>query len=47
MEPLKKADRTVDWKLPADEVACQVRMSDSSPGAIATLTLLLKENGKT
>ncbi len=46
MEPLKNADRTVvDWKLTAEEVACQVRMSDSSPGAIATL--LLEENGKT
>ena len=45
MEPLKNADRTVDWKLSAEEVACRVRMSDSSPGAIATL--LLKENGKT
>jgi methionyl-tRNA formyltransferase len=45
MEPLKNADRTVDWKLSAEEVAWQVRMSDSSPGAIATL--LLKEDGQT
>ena len=45
MEALKNADRTVDWKLSAEEVACLVRMSDSSPGAIATL--LLKESGKT
>ena len=44
MEPLKKKDRTVDWKLSFEEVAHQVRMSDSSPGAIATL--LLKDNGK-
>lgn len=44
MEPLKNADRTVDWKQSAEEVACRVRMSDSSPGAIATLSL--KDNSK-
>ena len=31
---MTKADRTVNWELPADEVACQIRMSDSAPGAV-------------
>ena len=29
-----KDDRTITWEMPADEVACQIRMSDSSPGAL-------------
>ena len=32
---MKKRERIVDWDQTADEVACQVRMSDSSPGAVA------------
>ena len=31
---MTKADRTINWEMPADEVACQIRMSDSSPGAL-------------
>lgn len=31
---MTKADRTVNWELPADDVACQIRMSDSAPGAV-------------
>ena len=31
---MTKADRTVNWELPADEIACQIRMSDSAPGAV-------------
>ncbi|XP_078379709.1 hydrogenase maturation factor HoxX-like [Oculina patagonica] len=31
---MTKADRTINWEMPADEVACQIRMSDSAPGAI-------------
>ena len=31
---MTKADRTISWEMPADEVACQIRMSDSSPGAL-------------
>lgn len=31
---MTKADRTINWEMPADEVACQIRMSDSSPGVI-------------
>ena len=29
---MTKADRTINWEMPADEVACQIRMSDSAPG---------------
>ena len=29
-----KADRTINWEMPADEVACQIRMCDSAPGAL-------------
>ena len=36
---MKKVDRMLDWNLAADEVALQVRMSDSSPGAVARLHL--------
>lgn len=32
---MKKEDRRVNWELPMEEVARLVRMSDSSPGAIA------------
>ncbi|XP_068670637.1 hydrogenase maturation factor HoxX-like [Montipora foliosa] len=31
---MTKADRTINWEMSADEVACQIRMSDSSPGAL-------------
>ena len=31
---MTKADRTINWEMPADEVTCQIRMSDSSPGAL-------------
>ena len=44
--PLKKVDRTVDWKLSAEEVAARVRMSDSSPGAVATLLVKDPESDK-
>lgn len=31
---MTKTDRTINWEMSADEVACQIRMSDSSPGAL-------------
>lgn len=31
---MKHADRQVDWRLPAEEVALRVRMSDTVPGAL-------------
>ena len=34
---MTKADRTVNWEMSADEVACQIRMSDSAPGAVGCL----------
>ena len=32
---MTKVDRSINWEMPADEIACQIRMSDSSPGAHA------------
>ena len=29
---MTKADRTINWEMPADKIACQIRMSDSAPG---------------
>lgn len=29
---MTKTDRTINWEMSADEVACQIRMSDSAPG---------------
>lgn len=34
---MKKSDRQIDWEQPAEDVARQVRMSDSSPGAMASV----------
>ena len=31
---MTKTDRTINWEMSADEVACQIRMSDSQPGAL-------------
>lgn len=31
---MTKTDRTINWEMSADEVACQIRMSDSSQGAL-------------
>ena len=31
---MTKTDRTINWEMSADEVACQIRMSDSSPGVL-------------
>ena len=36
---MKRSDRVIDWNMPAEEISRRTRMSDTQPGAVASLKI--------